>query len=152
LGPDLVVGADEDDVHLGARLLLELLHPVVVGIALPRQDPEILGRRGAAHSAATAASAKATAGIVRFGSISSIVVTSLVVASAETRLKGLDGREALVRPGLHPVAERLAHDRHVDLELVARFRPDPRHVAELRGAEEMGVEIARAAEHGIAEV
>ena len=50
LRPDLVVGADEDDVHVDAGLLLELLHPVVVGIALPRQDAEFLGNRASACS------------------------------------------------------------------------------------------------------
>ena len=43
LRPDLVVGADEDDVHVDIVLLLELLDPVFVGVALPRQDAELLG-------------------------------------------------------------------------------------------------------------
>ena len=59
LGPDLVVGADEDDVDVGAGLRLEFLDPVVVGIALPGQDAQLLGEagRGSRGDAASAAAA-----------------------------------------------------------------------------------------------
>jgi hypothetical protein len=48
LGPDFVIGSDEDDIRLGAGLVFELLDPVVVGIALPGHDPQFLRREGAA--------------------------------------------------------------------------------------------------------